>query len=368
MLKRDPYEHEKRWKRWKDKTKNGIPGISSHNSDLIKNFLFDMELGKYVSPHSKKGERSCIRLNSLRSKMLFFAEKIDKKLNLITEDEIHEFFHKMRHGEIARSDGKKFVSVGDFVRDFKTFWRWMLRKQIVNKDIVYNLRRSDGRKPSWVFLTEDQFKSLANQALPEYRALMWLMYDSGMRVTEAYSIRVCDFSNDFTRLTIRDEYSKTFGRNISLKLCSSLIQELVQNHNLCPEDFIFIKKPPAFNKYLKDLAKKILGNSQSPARKPYSKMGLYDIRHNASCYWLKRYPTRQGLMYRMGWSREKMVMYYSEFLGLSDQIDDENMVTTEEKTKYEKRIEALEKDREATNELVNELMKKIAEIQSSSKK
>jgi hypothetical protein len=85
-------------------------------------------------------------------------------------------------------------------------------------------------------------------------------------------------------------------------------------------------------------------------------MGLYDIRHNASCYWLQRYPTRQGLMYRMGWSREKMVMYYSEFLGLTDQIDDDDMVTGEEKTKYEKRIEILEKDRAKTNEMVRELM------------
>lgn len=365
MLKRDPYEHEKRWDEWKEATKEGIPGISNHNSELILDFLNDMERGKNISPHSKKGERSPIRLNGLRGKMVFFAEKLQKNLDEITEDEIHDFFHEMRHGKILRGDGKPFLSVGDFVRDFKAFWGWLRRVEKADKDIVYNLRRSDGRKPAWVFLTEEQFKNLANQALPDYRALMWLMYDSGMRVTEAYSIRVHDFSNDFTRLTIRDEYSKTFGRTISLKLCSSLIEDLVKNHNLDADDFIFVKKPTAFNRYLKDLAKKVLGDGQSPARNPYNKMRLYDIRHNASCYWLKRYPTRQGLMYRMGWSREKMVIYYSEFLGLSDQIDDEDMVTTEEKNAYEKKIEQLENKQQKTNEIMRELLTKIEELELS---
>jgi integrase len=363
MLKRDPYEHDRRWKEWKEQNKDGIKGISKHNSDLILEFLFDMELGKNVSPHTAKGERSCIRLNGLHSKMVFFAEKLQKDLDKMTQDEIHSFFHKMREGEISRVDGKTFMSVGDFVRDFKAFWGWLRRTKKVSEDIISDLRRSDGRKPSWVYLSEEQFKTLANQAKSDYRALLWLMYDTGMRVTEAYSIRISDFSGDFTRLTIRDEYSKTFGRTISLKICCSVVKQLVKDHNLGPEDFIFVKKPTAFNKYLKSLAGKLFGDSQSLARKPYNKMKLYDIRHNASCYWLKRYPTRQGLMYRMGWSREKMVIYYSEFLGLSDQIEDDDMVTKEEKTRYEKRIEILERDRQNVNELIKELIKKVVEMQ-----
>ena len=57
-------------------------------------------------------------------------------------------------------------------------------------------------------------------------------------------------------------------------------------------------------------------------------------------------------------------MYYSEFLGLADSIDDENMVTGEEKSAYEKRIAVLEGDREKTNELVRELIRKVSELQS----
>jgi integrase len=368
MLKRDPYNSRERWQTWKAENSDSIKGISKENSDLILAFLFDMELGKNVSSLARKGERSPCRLLDLKSRLIFFVQQFKGKLlRTITRDEAHQLFFNMRQGLILKNDGQKYIGISNYVRDFKVFWRWLHRTGKVAEDITTDLRKSDGRKPAWVYLTEDEFKTLANQATSDYRALMWLMYDTGMRVTEAYSIRICDFSNDFTQLNIRKEYAKTFGRIIKLKLCSSFIREFVKFHKLQPEDFIFIKEPPAFNKYLRTLAGKIFGKGETLARKPYPQMRLYDIRHNASCYWLKRYPTTTGLMYRMGWSEEKEVRYYSEFLGQADSIDDENMVTTEEKSQYEKRIEILERDRQKTNELVSELIKRIADMQISLK-
>lgn len=364
MLKRDPYNHKSRWEIWKKANNEGINGVSVKNSDLILSFLHDMEFGKNISPIARKGERSYCRLLSLKSRLLFFAQHFtDKIMTQISKEDVHQFFSDMRHGSIVKADGKPYVGVSYYVEDFKAFWRWLQRTGKVQEDITNDLQRSDGRKPDWTYLTEEEFKTLASRAGSDYRALIWLMYDTGMRVTEAYSIRIRDFSNDFTRLNILKEYSKTFGRTINLKLCPSFIKEYVKFHNLQPDDFIFIKKPAAFNKYLRNLAKNIFGTAQTLARKPYHKMRLYDIRHNASCYWLKRYPTISGLMYRMGWSEEKEVKYYSEFLGQADSIDDENMITAEEKTKYEKEIEILKKDRENTNELVKELMKRITEMQ-----
>jgi integrase len=369
MLKRDPYRANERWKLWKSQNSGVIKGISNENSELILSFLSDMELGKNISSMARKGERSPCRLLDLKSRLIFFVQQFnDKLLKTITQDEVHQLFLNMRQGLILRKDGQTYIGVSNYVRDFKAFWKWLHRTRKVTEDITTDLRKSDGRKPAWVYLTEDEFKTLANQATSDYRALMWLMYDTGMRVTEAYSIRVCDFSNDFTQLNIRKEYAKTFGRIIKLKHCSLFMREFVKYHKLRPDDFVFTKEPPAFNKYLKTLAGKIFGIKETLARKPYHKMRIYDIRHNACCYWLKRYPTTTGLMYRMGWSEEKEIRYYSEFLGQADSIDDEHMVTTEEKNKYEKEIELLRKDREKTNELVTELIKKIADMQISLKK
>lgn len=363
MLKRDPYHHKERWEQWKGQNQNAIPGISKYNSDLILSFLSDMEMGKNVSPVARKGERSVVRLNNLRGKLVFFADYFKKELDCLTKNEIHKLIYDMRSGILKRRDGKDYLAVGEYVKDFKAFWNWLRRTGKVTEDITLDLRRSDGRKPAWVYLTEDEFKMLANNANSDYRALIWLMYDTGMRVTEAYSIRIGDFSQDFTQLNIRKEYAKTFGRIIKLKLCSSFIREFVKVHNLEADDYVFIKEPPAFNKYLRTMAKKLFGASESPARKPYSQLRLYDLRHNASCYWLKRYPTTSGLMYRMGWSEEKEVKYYSEFLGQADSIDDDHMITTEDKNRYEKRIELLEKEKDKTSELVKELIRQISEIQ-----
>ena len=365
MTKRDPYNHKQRWFAWKQQSQKAIEGISEYNSNLIKDFLSDMELGKNTSPVARKGERSYCRLLALKSRITFFALQFGRQeLDTITKDQIHKLFYNMRNGTLTKPGGKPYIGISSYVKDFKSFWSWLIRTGKTDINITSDLCRSDGRKPAWVYLSEEEFKSLANRANTDYRALLWLMYDTGMRVTEGYSVKVSDFSNDFTQLNIRDENSKTFGRRIKLKLCSPFIRELIKAHNLSLNDYIFIKEPAAFNKYLRNLAKGIFGTSVSPARKTYDKMRLYDIRHNASCYWLKRYPTMSGLMYRMGWSEEKEVRYYSEFLGQSDSIDDEDMVTTEEKTKYEKKIARLEQSNQKTAELVAELIKKIADIQN----
>ena len=217
MLKRDPYNHEVRWQKWKQENQTGIKEISKHNSNLILAYLMDMEMGKNVSAKAIKGERSCCRLNCLKSRLLFLAKQFkDKDLDRLTKDDIHKLFYEMRNGKIIRKNGQKYIGVGDYIKDFKAFWGWLMRTKGVNEDITIDLRKNDGRKPDWVYLTEEEFKALANQANSDYRVLMWFMYDTGMRVTEAYSIRIKDFSLEFTRLNIRQEYAKTFGRTINL--------------------------------------------------------------------------------------------------------------------------------------------------------
>ena len=54
-MKIDPYKNKETWLAWKEKVKNGIPGISKENSNLIINYLRDMETGINISTDSKKG-------------------------------------------------------------------------------------------------------------------------------------------------------------------------------------------------------------------------------------------------------------------------------------------------------------------------
>ena len=58
MVKIDSYKYEERWNRWEVNTANGIPDISKNNSEIIKQYLHDMEHGLNVLVKSVKGGRS----------------------------------------------------------------------------------------------------------------------------------------------------------------------------------------------------------------------------------------------------------------------------------------------------------------------
>src|SRR3989338_626772 len=117
----DPYKHKERYQKWRELVNGGIPDISKFNSDLILRYLDDMESGINISSGSVKGARSYIRLNTLKEKMIYFSKRFKELYDLdnitdIDEDNLLQFFSKMRRGDILRYDGKVYISVGYYVK------------------------------------------------------------------------------------------------------------------------------------------------------------------------------------------------------------------------------------------------------------
>jgi hypothetical protein len=132
IMKIDPHKHKEKYLNWKEKTKEGIPNISKYNSDLIIQYLNDMERGINVSAKAVKGSRSFIRLNTLREKLVFFAKRFKEiygldKFTDINEEQLISFFSDIRNGVITRLDGKNYLSVNTQGNVFKTFWHWYQR-------------------------------------------------------------------------------------------------------------------------------------------------------------------------------------------------------------------------------------------------
>jgi hypothetical protein len=349
MTKIDPYKHEERYKKWKEKTGNRIPELSQKNSDLTLRYLSDMEKGLNVANKSVKGGRSFIRLNSIKDKMFFFSRKFEEIYGLeditkITEEQLIDLFNDMANGNIQKERGGRYNSVETYTKIFKAFWHWYQlvskkEKGIEVKDITEYLCIKQG-KPKWVYLDEEQIKKLINNASFKYRALIMFIYDSGIRSpTELMNIRISDFFNDFKELNIREEVAKTFGRKINLLLCSDLIKEYVKQEGLKGNDQLFDITPFIVNKYLKRLAKKVLGDKESLAGGKYSELTMYDFRHCSCCYWLPRYPTESALLYRFGWKKSDKIHYYSELLGMKDTITQEDLFVGTSKTEIEKELE-----------------------------
>jgi integrase len=274
-MKIDPYNHEQRYKKWKAQVLiSGIQNISKQNSDLILQYLEDMENGINISSSNKKGSRSYIRLNTLREKMGFFSRRFKEIFDLdnltqIKEEQLLLFFSQMRKGEIVRADGGNFQSASYYVKVFKAFWHWWQtinrKRGVTIQDITIDLD-SRGEKPEWVYLTEEQIRKLCINARFNYRVLIMFLLDTGIRApTELVNVKVSDLYNDCTELMIREEVSKTFGRKIKLLLCTQYVKDYIKENDLKPEDYLFKIKPQTVNKYLQRLAKKIFRDEASLA-------------------------------------------------------------------------------------------------------
>src|SRR3989339_453675 len=373
-MKIDPYKNKEKYFKWKEQALNlGIEGVTKANSEIIMQYALDMERGLNVATSNKKGARSFIRLNVIGIRLVYLAKEFEKlfskSLIEIDESQLNAFFADMRNGVIKRRNGQNFKAVADYVKDFKAFWHWHIKvnrkKGIDIRDITLDLDTSR-EKPDWVYLTEEQVKSLASQAEYKYEVLIWFLFDTGIRApTEVVNIKVSDFMNDFKELNIREETSKTFGRRIKLMLCSEMIREYIKANNFSQEDYIFNCDHGSMNRYLKRLAMRVLGDKESPAGQKYSQLTLYDFRHNSCCYWLPRYKSESALKYRFGWKKSDKIHYYSELLGMCDTITEEDMLIDTTMTEMQKKLIKTERQKEVFTErieILEQQMKAISQL------
>ncbi len=372
-MKKDLYNTKERYHKYKEKLINGEFDLSSQNRKFLLQYLEDMENGINISTMNRKGSRSYSRLYSLKNRLMLLMDKFNdifeiNDITLIKEEQLHKFFTDMRNGVIKRRDGKDFMSAKDYVKDFKAFWHWYQKtnrkKGIEIQDITTDLDTS-GIKPKWVYLTEEQVKTLTNNAKYDYRVLIMFLFDTGIRApSELLNIKVSDFYNNFKELNIREEISKTFGRKIKLILSSELIKEYILEKELEIDDYLFNIRYDNINRYLRRLAKRVLGEGKSLAGDSYSNLTMYDFRHCSCCYWLPRYKSESALKYRFGWKKSEKIHYYSEMLGMRDTISEEDILIDVTKIEIEKRLIKSEKKNDILTEEIVRLREQMKEIYS----
>ncbi|MEK6927465.1 MAG: hypothetical protein AABX11_03450 [Nanoarchaeota archaeon] len=370
-MKFDPYNFKDKYLAWKNGEQNDLNGLSAENVEILKQYLYDMEHGLNIGNHNKKGARSYSRLQSLKFRIIFLMKHFQDRYSLenltkVDEEKAHVLFVEMRQGTIRKKDGGQFICVKDYVRDFKAFWHWHQKvshkKGIELQDITTDLDTS-GEKPKWVYLTEEQIKLLAEKSKYDYKVLIYFLFDTGIRApTELMNVRVSDFFNNFRELNIRQEISKTFGRRIKLMLSSELIKEYIKISGLKENDYLFTKTHSPVNRYLKRASERLFGDKESPAGAKYSDLTMYDFRHCSCCYWLPRYKSESALKYRFGWKKSDKIHYYSELLGMSDTISEEDMLLDLTKTEIEKRLCISEKEKDILTDEVKDLRMQIAQI------
>lgn len=348
MKKIDPYKSAERLESWK---KSNIKTISKTNLKLLKDYIGDMELGMNVSGNVK-GRRSPIKLLSLASRLkriMEFYEKSFKKKDIskATEREMHRLFLDMSSGKLTKDNGDLYRDVGDYIKRFKSFWHWNMKREKkagnIVLDITEDLSVSHKVKPPFVYFEKEDLEKMCEIADYDTKVIMMFMYDTGIRSpTELQNVRFCDFENNFRTLNIREETTKNkYGRKIKLMLCSEAVKKFIQDNNFSGEDLVFQFNPATMNKRLKKLGAAVIGQGITKGRKKGSELTMYDFRHSSGCYWLLRYKSEMSLMYRFAWKNREMVDYYTELLGMRDIITEEDMEVGLDKSNMQKEIDEL---------------------------
>ena len=360
-MRYDPNKYEEKYLNWKKSKK--LKDISKKNSKILIEFLTDMEQGYNVG---RAGNRSYSRLLNLKQRMRWMMSLMEIHYK---KDCVIDFFNiKMRKGKIKNRYGKPYSSIPDYANVFKSFWHWYQKREDDKDNVVKDLTRfidiSPMKTNTFVYLTIDDVKKIANASKFYYKTLMWFMFDSGIRSpTELMNVRCSDLeqmkdSNNF-ELNIRDEVSKTFGRRIKLLICSDLLKEFIATNELKNQDYLFTKHPRTTNKYIKRIAEKVLGDKMTKAGEGIKSISLYDFRHASACYWLPRYKSESALKYRFGWKRGEMIHRYTKLLGMKDTIQESDMLLqSEAKTKLEKEIEIMK----TQNEIMQDKLKQMEEM------
>lgn len=366
----DPHKHKEIYLSWRRET-GLIDGIRTESSHIIRDYLDDMEAGRNISRGARKGARGYARLNTLRFRLGTLTRLLEEHHHLecitaVTEEQVHALFRAMRNGEIRSRRGKAYRSTGDYVSAFRAFWHWHMRVQHKRgasvEDICVELDDS-AEKPPWVYVTEEDVKRLCDHAKHAYRVLIVFLYDTGIRSpTELVNVLVEDLLEDSTKLRIRNDASKTFGRTINLMKSTGLLRTHLQEHGLRPGDQVFPISPGVVNRYLRRLAGRVLGEGKTLAGGKYPELTMYDLRHSAACYWLPRYKSESALKYRFGWKRSEMIHYYTEFLGMRDTITDEDLVTAPERSAIEQRLAQTEREKALLEEQLHALQGQMNEI------
>lgn len=360
----DPHGFEKMYFSWKDGGMS-FTHIKGKNSEEVIKYILDMEVGRNVNISSRKGARSFARLMAYKTRLNVVVHLILKKTKKkfiydVNEKELLHFFNDMRAGRIVSPYSKKrYTSVGTYVKAFKAFWHWhMLVERKAGREVPDVTIDVDSRseKPKFNYFTVEQLQVLCDQSSFYYRVLMMFLFDSGIRApTELMNVKVSDFKwhekNSHYILNIREETSKTFGRKIKLLLCSNILKSYIEQNCLKEDEYLFTVNPKNMNNYLRQLGYRLLELGEPVVKKRNNRskytawvkkgLTLYDFRHSSACYWLPRYKSEAAMKYRFGWKKSSMIHYYTEFLGMKDTIQEEDLYVDVTKTELEGEIKKL---------------------------
>jgi integrase len=325
----------------------------------IRRFLEELELGK-VNRGKKIGEsRQTKYLDLLRTPLEFFNKEIEE----ITMKDIEEFEKRLTKGDIKSNKNKAYSksTQADIKKSIKIFFKWKLGVAKALELVGWLDTRNAMKTPD--FLKELEIERLYRECKTKWqRYLIAVLFDSGARAEEFHNIRYEDIfmpegSNNFVKLALKEEYSKTKGRTptlfwrYSLEAVKDYLHEKIEE-GIKSKDPVFDISYDTARRFLYDLGKKVL-------KRP---IHYHLFRHSSATYYADKM-NRQQLCIRYGWAfSSKMPDVYISRAGVDEKELDSKFTGTEltkmknelemERQKSSIEMEKLKKENEAIKEML----------------
>lgn len=215
--------------------------------------------------------------------------------NLVIKQKIKSYSPKSKEYDNKPYSTKTQIEIISALKKYLT-WRYSDLKLIAPLNIRIGKKEKDIES-----LTLDEINKLYKGCKSEEeRYLISGLFSSGGRIEEFLSIRLCDIilpqKDEFIKVVIRNDTSKTKGRTISLYYDKTLecFPEYIKQRREAgckPTDFIFTQSYALVQRFLSKLGKRILNK----------RVHAHLFRH-ASADWLASRLNRQQMCIFFGWA------------------------------------------------------------------
>ena len=359
--------------------------IPEQNKKGVIEFFKDYRIGKITNRIPSDDTSQCYILY-----LKLALEFLNKSTAKLTEKDIDKFSESLLKNKIKTNRNNPYSESikTKLRRTLSQYLEWKIPKK--SSQLIKSLRvktRQIHKEPE--FLTEQEidklYKACKNN---EERYLICMLFSSGARAGEFFNIRKSDIelpkgNENFVKLTLRGEFSKTKGRTISLYYKNALeaVNDFLEDRikeGIKPEEPIWKKTLGATCKKLNYFGKVKKHNSYV-GKKIIDKVIHFHLFRSSCATWLANRLNHQEMCYYFVWrfSRPKPDIYISR-KGLKLKIVDEKITQTElselqailKKQNYENKIknDDIEKLKKKQENMKQFLLKTIAPLLNDTSK
>jgi len=283
----------------------------------IMKFFKDYELGKITGRTSDKSTQETYILY-LKTSLEYFNKLVpkitEKDIDALCSDLLRNNIKSKRPGNTDFSDSVK----GKIKKILMQYLTWRIKDVKKLALLLKSLKiRTPKKERTPEFLTEQEVdKIYKNCRNAEERYLIAVLFSSGARAGEFINIRQDDFElpknqDNFVKLTMRGEFSKTKGRTISLYYKNALeaVNEFLNQRireGIQPDEPVWKMSPIATIKKINSFGKIKTRDKKTKEIRYIGRKAVDKILHmhlfRSSCAtWLANRLNRQELCYYFGW-------------------------------------------------------------------